>query len=280
MYLILGLGKSGESVKNYFEENNISYKIYDDKKDKTETLENIDCVIKSPGIANTHPLVKKALEKHILIKTDLELLETFKKDKQTIVVTGTNGKSTTVSLLKEILNDWSLCGNIGEPIFNHLDDNKFIIEASSYMGEYCKDFKSNISCLLNVFPNHLDHHKTLDNYIKAKMNIIKSAKDYIIYNYDDLIADEIRKINTNKISFSKKSYSADVYLLNNNIYYKEKFILSCKDLSTYLKAYIDDVLASIAIIIALEKLEEKEYSLDKIFSYKGLPHRLELHVSF
>lgn len=277
MYLILGLGKSGVSIKRYFDKYHIPYQIHDDKKNIiNKSLDNIKCIIKSPGVPNNHKILLEALEKHILIKTDLELLETFKKDKKAIVITGTNGKSTTVSLLKEILNGWTLCGNIGNPIFDYLEDNKFIIEVSSYMGEYCCNFKSNISCLLNIFPNHLDHHKSLDNYIRAKMNIIRSAKDYIVYNYDDLYSSEISKLKINKISFSTKSYNADVYLLNNNIYYKERFIFSCKDLTPYLRAYIEDVLAVIAIIKALEKIEKKEYLIDKIFSYKGLPHRLEL----
>ena len=166
-YLILGLWKSGLSVQKFFERKNIKFLVFDDnKKEKEESFDDIDVLIKSPGIRNDQKIVRDFLEKKKTIVTDLELLNDYMENKKTICVTGTNGKSTTVTLLKMLFSDYELVGNIGVPIFDKVDTNSnLIIECSSYMCEYVKDFKPNYSILLNIHPNHLDHHLTLDNYI-------------------------------------------------------------------------------------------------------------------
>lgn len=282
-YLILGLGKSGESIKKYFENKNINYLAFDDNKMKEEeSFEDVDVLIKSPGIRNDERIVSDFLDKKKKIVTDLELLSEYLGGKKTICVTGTNGKSTAVTLLKSVLPDYELVGNIGVPIFDKLDSDKnLIIECSSYMCEYISEFKPDYTILLNIYPNHLDHHLTFSNYILSKGKLIRNTKKIICYNYDDfytnsLIA-KVKEENTHctYLSFSTKNPKADLYLLDSNIYFGERYICSLLDLNPYLQAYPENVLATILLCIAINK-PCVNY---KFSNFKGLEHRLELFYS-
>ena len=115
-------------------------------------------------------------------------------DNKNITITGTNGKSTTAKILYEVLRqekiDVRLVGNIGNPILLEKKITKktiFIIEASSYQLDYSKIFKSNIAAILNIYPDHLERHKTLNNYIKAKFKLInnQTRKDFAILNINN-----------------------------------------------------------------------------------------------
>ena len=279
-YLILGLGKSGLSVQKFFERKNIKYLVFDDnKKEKEESFDDIDVLIKSPGIRNDQKIVRDFLEKKKRIVTDLELLNDYMENKKTICVTGTNGKSTTVTLLKILFSDYELVGNIGVPIFDKVDTNSnLIIECSSYMCEYVKDFKPNYSILLNIHPNHLDHHLTLDNYISSKGKLIKNTKDCVCYNYDDFYTRQlISKIKEGStctyLSFSTKNPQANMYILNSNIYFEEKYICSINDFIPYLRVYPENVLATLLLYIWINKSYNGLVS--KLNEFKGLEHRLE-----
>lgn len=288
-YLLLGYGKSNKSIKKYFDLHNIKYIIYDDFTNKNQiNFEEIDYVIKSNGISNNHHILNNVKQynenntsnKQIIILSDLELFYRFFKcqsNRKIIVVTGTNGKSTTVSLVKHIISNINLCGNIGDPLFNYLDEDSLnkdvIIEASSFMGEYLKWFSPDISCYLGINNHHLDHHITLENYIKCKENIIKQTKRCICYNYDDYVVSKyVESLNCNRISYSTKSLFSDIYLLNNNIYYKEKLVLSLDN--KYNNLYVENIMASIGIClsygVAIETIRAK------INTFKTLEHRLEL----
>lgn len=279
-YLILGLGKSGLSVQKFFERKNIKFLVFDDnKKEKEESFDDIDVLIKSPGIRNDQKIVRDFLEKKKRIVTDLELLNDYMENKKTICVTGTNGKSTTVTLLKMLFSDYELVGNIGVPIFDKVDTNSnLIIECSSYMCEYVKDFKPNYSILLNIHPNHLDHHLTLDNYISSKGKLIKNTKDCVCYNYDDFYTRQlISKIKEGStctyLSFSTKNPQANMYILNSNIYFEEKYICSINDFIPYLRVYPENILATLLLYIWINKSYDGLVS--KLNKFKGLEHRLE-----
>ena len=128
------------------------------------------------------------------IYTDLDIFfSSYVKNKK-ITITGTNGKSTTTRILYEVLRDQNfdvrIVGNIGNPILLEKDITSktiFIIEASSYQLEYSKLFRSNISVILNISPDHLERHKTLKKYIKAKFKLVKNQKkkDYAILNINN-----------------------------------------------------------------------------------------------
>ena len=201
--LIYGLGKSGLSTYSYLKKNNI-ISLYDDRiitkkniKDTYTTYKEIikkefDCIIISPGIDINNCKLSRFLKKNYKkIYTDLDIFYSRYAFNQKITITGTNGKSTTAKLLYDILKDQKkdvrLVGNIGNPVLLEKKikkDTLFVIEASSYQLEYSKLFKTNISLILNISPDHLERHKTINKYVSAKFKLIKnqSKNDIAILN--------------------------------------------------------------------------------------------------
>lgn len=201
--LIYGLGKSGLSTYSYLKKNNI-ISLYDDRiitkkniKDTHTTYKEIikkefDCIIISPGIDINNCKLSRFLKKNYKkIYTDLDIFYSRYAFNQKITITGTNGKSTTAKLLYDILKDQKkdvrLVGNIGNPVLLEKKikkDTLFVIEASSYQLEYSKLFKTNISLILNISPDHLERHKTINKYVSAKFKLIKnqSKNDIAILN--------------------------------------------------------------------------------------------------
>ena len=211
--LILGFGREGQStyklIRKYIKEQTLyiadrkenfekNYEfLSQDKNIKCisgegylEDLEEYDVIIKSPGISFVGLDTSKFYNN---IKSQLELLLEF-FDMFTIGITGTKGKSTTSSLIYKVLKEQNvksmLLGNIGVPVFDYIDtipdDTTLILEMSSHQLEYMK-LSPNISILLNIYPEHLDHYESFEKYAEAKCNIFKYQKksDYFIYNSDD-----------------------------------------------------------------------------------------------
>ena len=201
--LIYGLGKSGLSTYSFLKKNNV-ISLFDDRiigkkkiKDTHTTYKEIikkefDCIIISPGIDINKCKLNRFLKKnHKKIYTDLDIFYSRYADNKKITITGTNGKSTTAKLLYDVLKDQKkdvrLVGNIGNPILLEKKikkDTLFVIEASSYQLEYSRLFKTNISIILNITPDHLERHKTINKYVSAKFKLIKnqSKNDIAILN--------------------------------------------------------------------------------------------------
>ena len=193
--LIYGLGKSGLASYNFLKNNNEVH-VYDDYKinnklDKIKKRQieykkinnsEFDIIIISPGIDIVNCKISKFLIKNKnKIITDLDVFYKCNPNNVCITITGTNGKSTTCKILNNILLDQKfdsrLVGNIGNPILNEKKINKstiFVIEASSYQLQYSKYFKSKYCVILNISPDHLERHKTLNNYVSAKFKLIKN----------------------------------------------------------------------------------------------------------
>ena len=215
--LIYGLGKSGLSAFNFLKNNNKIY-LYDDKKINNQSIEvkkklinykeiiktNIDYIIISPGININKCKLRKFLNKNLkIIVTDLDIFFSIYNANKNITITGTNGKSTTAKILYEVLKqektDVRLVGNIGNPILlekNVTIKTIFVIEASSYQLDYSKIFKTDISLILNISPDHLERHKTLKKYTQAKYKLKKkkTKKDYAILNTKNFYIKEQLKI--------------------------------------------------------------------------------------
>ena len=210
--LIYGLGKSGLSVFQFLKKNN-EINIYDDKiktENKNITKIKYDYIIISPGIDINKCSLSKFLKNNSKkIYTDLDIFYNHHKENHKITITGTNGKSTTAKILYDVLRDQKvdvrLVGNIGNPVLlerNITNKTVFVIEASSYQLQYSKLFKSNISLILNISPDHLERHKTINKYISAKFKLIKkqSKEDFAILNTKNFyIKKELKK----KIYLSK-----------------------------------------------------------------------------
>ena len=186
--LVYGLGKSGLSAYNFLKKNN-NVILYDDFQKKQKNLKSykfilkkkFDCIIISPGIDISKCRLSKFLKKNLKnVYTDLDVFYSYYKN-DCITITGTNGKSTTCQLLYEILSkqryDVRLVGNIGNPILSIKKINPktiFVVEASSYQLEYSQIFTSKYAAILNITPDHIERHKTLERYIKAKFKILKN----------------------------------------------------------------------------------------------------------
>jgi UDP-N-acetylmuramoylalanine--D-glutamate ligase len=221
--LIYGLGKSGLSAYKFLKDHNQVY-LYDDKKvnnksieikKKTISYEKIvqnffDHIIISPGVDIKNCPLSIFLKKNkSKINTDLDVFFNQYSNNKIITITGTNGKSTTVqvlyNVLKEEKKDVRLVGNIGKAILaekNITNKSIFVVEASSYQLEYSKIFRTNVAVILNISSDHLERHGTLKNYINAKFKLIKNQtkKDYAILNTDNL---HIKKYIKNQKFLSK-----------------------------------------------------------------------------
>lgn len=187
-----------------------------------------DEVIISPGVSLNTPFILKAVQLNKRVVSEIELAYQF-IEKPIIAITGTNGKTTTTSLIGEILSRSGykvfVGGNIGTPIISVADycsDYDFIIlEASSFQLQAIDRFRPYISIFLNLSPNHLDHHKDFNEYFMAKMNIFKNQteNDWAIISTDnELIKDNLSDIKAKKIFLETRAenYSSLVTILSHS----------------------------------------------------------------
>lgn len=222
--LIFGYGSTGKSIESYLVNNNINYFIFDDNEetivDKKKmftlnNLDNIDLVYISPGIAPNHSLYKELRNKNIEIKTDIDLFfEKINYEKIiTIGVTGTNGKTSFVTLVEEFLKSENLktesVGNIGkspisliEEINNSLEKTYLIIELSSFQLFYSKKLELDYGILLNIAEDHLDWHCNIDEYTESKNKIFSFVKlnNNKISNLDNDLVEKIYSSNPDYIN--------------------------------------------------------------------------------
>ena len=268
-YLLLGMGISNKSIERYFQSQNISYCVYDDVTCPNEIkLDEIDIVIKSPGVNNDHFIIKGAKK----VITDLEFFYLLSRKKTLITVTGSNGKTTTVSLLNHLLDNIDLGGNVGVPLFDFIDSDKdIIIEASSFMLEYTHTYRSKYNIILNIFKTHLEHHHTYVNYIKSKLKLLKNTlnDDYIIYNYDDVL---LRRIIPNyqgiKVPFSR-TRKVGIYLDNDKIKYDGKVLVDTKSINLIGDHNYSNVMAALGVIINYRG------DIKSLAVFNGVKYRLE-----
>ncbi len=199
--LIFGLGRSGMSCVKALQKAGANIVVGDDNPANLEDLKDIKILdtahddlskyaylVLSAGIPLTHPtphdIVVKAKLAGLDIICDIELFAHIYPDIKTIGVTGTNGKSTTATLMHHILNDCGvtaqLGGNIGTPVFDFDMDNKdqwIVLEMSSFQIDLCPEFRPDIAVILNITPDHLDRHGTMDNYMEVKERISELSKN-------------------------------------------------------------------------------------------------------
>ncbi len=234
--LIYGYGKSGYSTFEYLNKKN-KILIYDDKKKiknffisyKNILLSNFDYIVLSPGININNCKLKNYLKKNRKkIITDLDIFYINYPNNLKITITGTNGKSTTAQLLYNILKDQNkdvvLAGNIGIPILSNRNIKKntiFVIEASSYQLDYSQYFKTDYAFILNISPDHLERHKTIENYTHAKFKLILNQnKNYFSFiENNKYLNKEIQKYKTkSKIIKINKNYKKITKLISNDYF--------------------------------------------------------------
>lgn len=176
--LIFGWGKSGQAAHSFLQKRGASLQIYDDKIAQNSPIfwEEIGQIIVSPGIDPLHPLVQEAKKRGILCLSEVELgLNSFSNLK--IGITGSNGKTTTTQLLEHLFQKAGFLakalGNIGTAVCSYEPQEKeiLLVELSSFQLELLHTPLFEYGICLNIFPNHLDRHQTLENYQKAKQNL-------------------------------------------------------------------------------------------------------------
>ncbi|EOD01259.1 UDP-N-acetylmuramoyl-L-alanine--D-glutamate ligase [Caldisalinibacter kiritimatiensis] len=251
-------------------------------------LGNIDLIVKSPGVPLTVPLLHKANELGIEVITDIELAYRIAKN-PFVAITGTNGKTTTTTLIGELFKNCGknckVAGNIGVgllwEVVNCEDKDIFVIETSSFQLESTKYFKPKVSVIINITPDHLKWHKSFENYINAKKKIFKKQgnADFTVLNYDDGILRNLEKeIKSNVIYFSqKKKLDKGVYIDGDYIVIDDgevsKKVIKYKDIKIPGKHNVENSLAAVCVGwlmgVPIECIKET------LYTFEGVEHRLE-----
>lgn len=274
--LICGFGREGQSTLNYIEQNlpNLSVTVASKNMDENITqnfskhkfietedfqslINDFDLVIKSPGI----PFINYDIKTEVTCQTDLFLR--FAKGKK-IGITGTKGKTTTTTLIYQILSlkyeKVHYMGNMGIPVLNFIDltddDSICVIEMSSHQLEFCKA-SPDISVITNIYEEHLDHYKDFNAYVVAKFNIIKyqTEEDFYIINKDTEYYMDFSKLRSKRIQTEQHG---EFYDLTENLKGKHN------------KADIDYAVTVAKILDVEDKFIKKALT-----DYKGLEHRME-----
>ncbi|OSB10893.1 UDP-N-acetylmuramoyl-L-alanine--D-glutamate ligase [Paraclostridium bifermentans] len=255
-----------------------------------ENIENIDLTIVSPGVPLDLPFIEKIKSEGIKIIGEVELAYRLSKNPTFIGITGTNGKTTTTSLVGEMFKkankDTYIVGNIGNPVIDTVDltnENSYLVtELSSFQLESIEDFKPKVSTIINITEDHLNRHHTMENYINAKARVFKNQDktDFTILNYDDSIVRDLGKnSNGNVLYFSiKEEVKQGAYLdKNNNIVIKvdgkELVLMNKSELSLPGNHNLENAMS--AILMAYVLNIETDVIIDTLRTFKGVEHRLE-----
>lgn len=279
------MSKINDKYKKILDDHNIEW---EEGHHTEEKILNASEIIKSPGIPKEAPMIKKVMENGIHIISEIEFASRYTTSKM-VCITGSNGKTTTTSLIyhifKEAGYDAGLAGNIGKSLALQVAEDPheyYIIELSSFQLDNMYDFHANIAILLNITPDHLDRYDfCMQNYVDAKMRIIQNQteKDSFIYwNDDPIIKKELEKYDIKAIvfPFSELKENGSIGYIEEGKYIIEKptpFNMEQEELSLSGKHNIYNSLAAgIATNIAGIKKEVIRKSLS---DFPGVEHRLE-----
>lgn len=282
------------TIKDGYKEVLLKYNIeYEEGRHSEDRLLTYKTVIKSPGIPESAPLIKKLKDAGASVISEIEFAGRFNKAR-TICITGSNGKTTTTLLLYHILKNAGLnaglAGNVGKSFAWQVAENDYdiyVIELSSFQLDGMFDFRADVSVLMNITPDHLDRYgHDLQNYINSKFRILQNQTelDFFIYCGDDEIIKRemaVRSIKPAAIPFSLNkpaSYGAGVIENKMIINYNQKqFSMFILDLSLQGK---HNTYNSMAAGIASMILEIKDEKLrESLADFKGVEHRLEYFLS-
>ena len=246
--------------------------------------DSFDYVIKNPGIKYDNPVVVKAKELGIKVINDVEMAYSFlDKSVNIIGVTGSNGKTTTTTLISEFMknsfDNVYLGGNIGIPLSNFVRDIKpnsyLVLEISDHQLCDMYNFKTNVSVLTNITPTHLDFHKSYEVYQMTKKKIFNNhtSDDLAVINKDDEVSMKI----TDDIKSTKVYYGHDktnlAYYDEEGIYYDGKLVIKLDDIILKGKHNYQNIMGA---IIAVKKYGVTDEVIQKVLKeFKGVEHRLE-----
>lgn len=303
--LVLGLAKSGTAVAKLLLNQDKQVRINDMKTEENDpileelrclgadvvvgshplsVLDGIDIVVKNPGIPYENPIIVEATERDIPVITEVEIAYRLAGD-SIIGITGSNGKTTTTTLITKMLEESKrlvkVAGNIGvvaSEVAETLDnDETLVLELSSFQLQGTEKFQPHIAVLLNIFEAHIDYHKTFDNYKQAKFNIFKNQTkdDYLVYNADDaIITTEVKNAKSTLVPFSiKNKVENGAWLDDEFIYFKNEKVISRKDIVLVGDHNLENILAAVA---AVKLKGATNQGIRKVLTtFQGVRHRLQ-----
>ena len=247
-----------------------------------ELLENIDLIVKNPGIKYEIEFLQKAIEKNIDIITEIELANTL-FDIDMVAITGTNGKTTTTQMTFDILKaankDVYLAGNIGYPAievaYNH-PNSLIITEVSSFQLQGTKYFKPSVAAITNLGVGHLDYHGSVENYRNAKRNIYKNQTndDILILNIKEKEKYDLETIHSNVLFYdTKENNEASIMVKNNIVTYDEVELFDITKLSLPGMHNVENAIN--AAVISYIKGARIEVIQEVLYEFSGVKHRLQ-----
>jgi UDP-N-acetylmuramoylalanine--D-glutamate ligase len=308
--LIAGLGRSGRAVLDYFLGQGVFPDVYDGADIEIEDvrfftkikelglgayLNNIkpdktyNFVILSPGISVNADFVVEQTTGGAIVLSELEMAYQLGVC-EFIGITGTNGKTTTTTLVGEIVKAAGIhsrvLGNIGEPAIKHMLDLKkgdiAVAEVSSFQLEASHELRPHIAAILNITPDHLDRHGSIENYASEKFKIgeRQGEGDFLIYNADDgNICKNLTKFSSRLLPFSTtRRLETGAYLADGNIFLvkngKHELVLNVNDIKLKGRHNYENVLA--ALLISEAAGISRDIAIATIKDFKGVAHRLEM----
>nr|WP_294491290.1 UDP-N-acetylmuramoyl-L-alanine--D-glutamate ligase [uncultured Mediterraneibacter sp.] len=252
-----------------------------------EILDEISLVVMSPGVPTDLPVVEKMKNLSIPVWGEIELAYTYAKG-DVLAITGTNGKTTTTTLLGEIMNRAAdsvfVVGNIGTPytgIASHTDENSVIVaEVSSFQLETIHAFRPRVSAILNITPDHLNRHHTMEAYIAAKERIAENqtSGDYCVLNYEDEVLRGFGESTAAQVLYfsSRRKLNRGVYLDGDSIICcidEPVVVCKTKELQILGTHNYENVMAAVAMAYAygvpIDTIREA------LRAFRGVEHRIE-----
>ncbi|ADX67401.1 MULTISPECIES: UDP-N-acetylmuramoyl-L-alanine--D-glutamate ligase [Weeksella] len=274
-----------DNYKRILDEHQIEYEFAHHTEAK---IMSADLVVKSPGIPENVPLIMALKAKQIEVISEIEFASRFTESK-IIAITGSNGKTTTTSLMYHIMKeaglDVGLCGNIGKSFAQLVAEDPheyYVIEISSFQLDDIRFFKPYIAIILNITPDHLDRYENnFDKYAHSKFRITENQtdKEYFVYNVDDEKINELikeLKIKANKTSFSMKDKKQKAYANEKIFEIKDNdnsFLMPIADLGLIGKHNVSNSLAA-ATAANILKIR-KDVIKRSLSDFKSVEHRLE-----
>jgi len=246
-----------------------------------------DIVVPSPGVALDAQPILWAKEKKIKILSEIEIAYQMSPSKKIIAITGTNGKTTTVSFTDLVFTMAQIphvaCGNIGNSFIGEIDkiqqDTWIILEVSSFQLEYIEEFRPFIGAILNITDDHLDYYKDFSQYVEAKKKIFinSNCENWAILNYENIWCRKIGESkDCKKIFFSSKGKIDGIYLENGFVSFKGKKIFPIDEFEkSHLKGShnLENVMAVVGISQILGISES--FISQALLEFTPAPHRLE-----
>ena len=303
--LVLGLAKSGESAARLldklgaivtvndgkpFEENPAAQSLLEEGI-KVVTgghpLELLDedfaLMVKNPGIPYSTPMIEKALEKGIPVLTEVEVAYLI-SDAPIVGITGSNGKTTTTTMIGEVLTaagqNGLLSGNIGYPASQvaqtATDKDTLVMELSSFQLMGIQEFHPEIAVITNLMPTHIDYHGSFEAYVEAKWNIQSNmtAADYLVLNFNQELAKELAtKTNATVVPFSTFEKVDGAYLEDGLLYFRGEKVMAADEIGVPGSHNVENALATIAV--AKLRGVDNEIIKETLSAFGGVKHRLQ-----